>query len=114
MWRVAERWRFHMGATAARELELNLDAAELSDISAFWTSVPSKLMDENRWKTVHSRQISSSQPIHVKEGWAVEWVLKHLCRSQKNFGKKHLSLCDNLGVVPALSKGRAQSDSMNR
>ena len=71
-------------------------------------------MSSEKWKVVHSSKISSDKPIHEKEGWGVLWVLKHLTRSERSFGRRHLTLCDNLGLVLSLSKGRAQSDSMNR
>ena len=112
--RVAERWRFHMGAGAARQLELDEDAVLLSQLSPDWMPVPKRLMAEEKWQTIHSRRIDSDEPIHVKEGWAVLWVLKHLSRAERNFSRKHLSLCDNMGLVLALSKGRAQSESMNK
>ena len=67
-----------------------------------------------RWQTVYSHPASSEEPIHVKEGWAVLWVLKHLCCSVRSVPRKHLLLCDNMRLVSALSKGRAQSESMNK
>ena len=111
--RVAERWRFRMGATNARELELGEDPVLLAQLSPDWRPVPGRLMSAEKWGTIHSQQIECTEPIHVKEGWAIIWVLQHLSRAQRNHSRKHLFLNDNMSLVLSLSKGRGQSESMN-
>ena len=87
-----------MGAADARNLKFCEEEFH-SSVSSDWQAVPAHLMTEDRWQTVYSHPASSEEPIHVQEGWAVLWVLKHVCRSVRSLSRKHLLLCDSMGLV---------------
>ena len=86
--RVAERWWYHMGVADARNPEFCEEELP-SSVSPDWQAVPARLMTEDRWQTVYSHPVASEEPIHVQEGWAGLWVLKHLCRSVRRMSRKH-------------------------
>ena len=51
--------------------------------------------------------------INIKEGRVALMSLKRLCRTTKNLGTTALTLCDNMGVVLAMERGRSSSGSLN-
>lgn len=67
------------------------------------------------WLGIAARRRSHLAAMHVLEGEAIVWTLRHLLRrGGASHGARHIVLCDNLSKVCALSQGRASDWGMLR
>ena len=64
------------------------------------------LLTKNEWRLIQCRPYHHNEPVHLKELRAVMFGLRRRVRSIHHHRHSHLFLCDNLGVVLALEKGR--------
>ena len=72
--------------------------------------VPRSFIGEfNDWQTVLKGRWSGREGIIRTEGRAAVMALRHALRSLAGHGKRQLLLCDNLGLVLSLGKGRAHT-----
>ncbi|CAK0806316.1 unnamed protein product, partial [Prorocentrum cordatum] len=67
-----------------------------------------------RWQVVSSGGWARSEKIIVLEGRALVHSLRHALRDSKSFGKRILFLCDNMGLVCAMEKGRSSAGGVLR
>ena len=68
--------------------------------------MPENLIKEHEWKLIQARPYEHDEPVHMKELRAVVFSMRRRVRIKRNYHKNHLMLCDNLGMVLALEKGR--------
>ncbi|CAK0839605.1 unnamed protein product, partial [Prorocentrum cordatum] len=67
-----------------------------------------------RWQVVSSGGWARSEKIIVLEGRALVHSLRHALRDSKSFGKRILFLCDSMGLVCAMEKGRSSAGGVLR
>ncbi|CAK0816959.1 unnamed protein product, partial [Prorocentrum cordatum] len=67
-----------------------------------------------RWQVVSSGGRARAEKIIVLEGRALVHSLRHALRDSKSFGKRILFLCDNMGLVCAMEKGRSSAGGVLR
>ncbi|CAK0855455.1 unnamed protein product, partial [Prorocentrum cordatum] len=67
-----------------------------------------------RWQVVSSGGWARSEKIIVLEGRALVRSLRRALRDSKSFGKRILFLCDNMGLVCAMEKGRPSAGGVLR
>ena len=61
------------------------------------------------WKLQFSARMTKAEHITILEGRASLQSFRHKLRSVNHFGKRHLHLGDNLGMVLAFDRGRAKA-----
>ena len=83
---------------------LNYDFPEIS----------SKVMDKDNWQLRFNVQMTIPEHITLLEGRGMLASVRHKLRSVESFGKRHLHLNDNLGMVLAAEKGRSSTFGMLR
>ena len=77
--------------------------------------VPRTVLHPQFWKTKKmGKWGNTAEHITIKEGRALVIAVRRLTRASKNRGKRHLFLCDNLGLVLAVNKGRAHNVAILR
>ena len=84
-------------------------AEAISFIDAKFPEIPPSFLQEKDWNNVYCCRWKFSQNILRTESHALTWTVRHIFRNTGNFGLRHLLLADNLPLVCALSKGRANS-----
>lgn len=119
-----ELWRFRSTSTSrkARDAVLALDPFVDIETALPWKdvhdpfslnhefeNVPRDLALHPDWKVMFSSHMKLKEPITVLEGRATLQSIRHKSRSTRHFGKKHLHLGDNLGMVLSFDRGRAKS-----
>ena len=136
--RTSERWRFRTeDAIAARQHALRQVPADLlhrcpdtvramqlhspdvcimnepapaaSEKEGAFMEVPAALLLDEAWHVCFWGQWRESLNILRGEGRAAIMCARHALRSAHELGRRHTVLCDNLPLVLALSKGRANS-----
>ena len=136
--RVSDRWRFFAeDCVAARKVALeqcreqqhdatwlgSLDAQQLSMEQergvidrppAFVFVDRDDIGNFESWQTVMSGAWSHAEGISRLEGKAVTLGFRHALRNTQNLNTRITILCDNMGVVLALTKGRGCAFDMNR
>ena len=87
-----------------------LGDADITATGAQSTSpeVPASLVERGEWSIVHAgRWHRAGDHITLLEASTRLWVLKHLSRAARNYGRRHLLLLgDNMSTVVAGSRGR--------
>lgn len=78
---------------------LNYDFPEIS----------SEVMDKDNWQFRFNVQMTIPEHITLLEGRGMLASVRHKLRSVESFGKRHLHLNDNLGMVLAAEKGRSST-----
>lgn len=77
-------------------------------IEVGFPEVPAADIFQSAWHVVTSRRWTRrSRRILELEGSSLVWCVRHLARSMRAHGHRHLLLPDNLALVCALAKGRA-------
>ncbi|CAE8609395.1 unnamed protein product, partial [Polarella glacialis] len=76
------------------------------ELDPMFAEVPEKLLQEDLWRSRYSAQMHDAEKIGILECRGVEFSVRHRLRAARSFGKRCLSLGDNLGNVLGLSKGR--------
>lgn len=76
--------------------------------------IPSKVMDKDDWQFRFNVQMTIPEHITLLEGRGMLASVRHKLRSVDSFGKRHLHLNDNLGMVLAAEKGRSSTFGMLR
>ena len=87
------------------------DPYELNDN---FLEVSPELHTSSDWSLRFSQYMKYPEAITVLEGRAVLASLRHKFRSVGNFHQQHAHLCDNLGTVLAIEKGRSASMGLLR
>ena len=88
-----------IGAEHEDPLELVVDFPEVDPL----------LLKKEDWQLRFAQHMQFPEAITVLEGRAVVATLRHKFRSLSCFHQRHVHLCDNLGTVLALEKGRSSS-----
>ena len=94
-----------------RDVETVLDLSSGLDpfqLNAEFQNVPCDLANSPDWKPQFSCRMHKKEHITLLEGRATIQAIRHLARSSGNFGKRHVHLGDNLGMVLAFDRGRAK------
>ena len=81
-------------------------------INRSFLEVPRKLMSPQDWKLTVAARMSYPEHITLLEGRGFVASVRHKLRGARAFGKRHLHLGDNLGMVLAAEKGRSGSFPM--
>ena len=71
--------------------------------------IPKQVMDTNSWSLSVAAHMTIPEHITLLEGRGFVASLRHKLRAARSFGKSHLHLGDNLGMVLAAEKGRSGS-----
>lgn len=87
------------------------DVVDPYELNEEFVEVSKHLHTSEDWSLRFSQYMQFPEAITVLEGRAIVATLRHKFRSVSNFHKQHAHLCDNLGTVLAVEKGR--SSSMN-
>ena len=118
-----ELWRYRSSnpAVKARDCVQNLDPFKdvetVLDFQAFqdpfqlnheFQNVPEQLAKSDDWKFQFNCRMRKKEHITLLEGRATVQAVRHLARSTRHFGKRHVHLGDNLGMVLAFDRGRAK------
>ena len=74
-----------------------------------FSEIPADLMQADEWALSFAQRMSFPEHITLLEGRGIVAALRHKFRATRNFGKAHLHLNDNLGMVLATDKGRSSS-----
>ena len=87
-------------------LALPLEIDEEADLFA---EVSAEFIQKQAWRVATAQRWRRQRgPIHVLEGVALAWCVRRLGRNTRQHHLRHLILSDNLSLVCALMKGRAQ------
>lgn len=118
-----ELWRYRSSnpAVKARDCVKKLDpfhdVETVLDMQSFhdpfqlnheFQNVPEDLAKSPDWKWQFSCRMHKKEHITLLEGRATVQAIRHLARSTRHFGKRHVHLGDNLGMVLAFDRGRAK------
>ena len=82
------------------------DPFELNDN---FTEIPQDFMSPEEWHIAFSQYMQYPEHITLLEGRGIVAAFRHKARSLGSFGKKHVHLNDNLGMVLATDRGRSTS-----
>ena len=93
-----------IGAAHEDPLELVVDFPEVDPL----------ILKKEDWQLRFAQYMQHPEAITVLEGRAVVATLRHKFRSLACFRQRHVHLCDNLGTVLALEKGRSPSPPLLR
>lgn len=119
-----ELWRFRSNdpSCKARDSVLALDPFKdvetvlpwhvLEDpfrINQQFPNVRKDVATSPEWKLQFSARMTKAEHITILEGRASLQSFRHKLRSVNHFGKRHLHLGDNLGMVLAFDRGRAKA-----
>eukprot|EP00438_Fugacium_kawagutii_P013651 Skav213124 [mRNA] locus=scaffold107:139529:142876:+ [translate_table: standard] len=74
-----------------------------------FANIPFEIANSDDWRLQFSTRMHKKEHITLLEGRATVQSIRHKLRSTKNFGKRHVHLGDNLGMVLAFDRGRAKS-----
>ena len=123
--RCREMWRFKSKdpLSRARDAALNLDpfvhhetvmpmSHEERDpfqLNLEFQHVPHEIACSPEWRVQFASRMTKPEHITLLEGRGTVQAIRHKMRVEGNFGKKHLHLGDNLGMVLAFDRGRAKS-----
>ena len=77
------------------------------EIDLNFPEAPPAIFQGPHWKLVQARRYHHKEAIHLKELRAVLFGYRRRLRRACYHGKRHLFLCDNMGISLALEKGRA-------
>ena len=128
---VRENWRYKGRDPASRPRFQALSTGDpFSDVSTVkpihgvvedpfeldvnFKEIPIDFMNSEEWSLRFAQHMQYPEHITALEGRGVVASLRHKFRSTNHFGKEHFHLCDNLGMVLALDKGRSSSMSLLR
>ena len=120
--RYVERWRFKDdGCNNPRsfvQVEGELEGVhhaqdEGSNPSLRFKGVPFTAVDRT-WQVVGRKRWQREETMPVYEARATQYAVRHILRSQKNFGKKFIVLTDSMTAAVSFDKGRAQSFRLRR
>ena len=104
--RIKARSKFLLGESQAKTRSL-IRIPGFSDISSSWS-------DEKQWTLIAAKPWKDiNEHINIKEAKVALMGLRRLCRTERNFGHRCLSLCDNQVAVFVFSKGRSGTSSLN-
>eukprot|EP00971_Amphidinium_carterae_P342443 6481751-Amphidinium_carterae.1 len=73
--------------------------------------LPDEVLEKDRWHTSFFGKFALAENIGVLEARSVLLALRNKSRILSNWHRHHLNLCDNMGVVLGLEKGRITSTS---
>ena len=123
--RCREMWRFKSKdpLSRARDAALSLDpfvhhetvlpmSHEERDpfqLNLEFQHVPLEIACSPEWKVQFASRMTKPEHITLLEGRGTVQAIRHKMRVDGNFGKKHVHLGDNLGMVLAFDRGRAKS-----
>ena len=78
------------------------------ELNAEFQNVPEHIACSKDCKFWFNARMLMREHITLLEGRATLQTIRHLARSQNNFGLRHLHLGDNLGMVLAFDRGRVK------
>ncbi|CAE7708857.1 AMY1.1 [Symbiodinium sp. CCMP2592] len=87
----------------------SLDPFELSEN---FYELPQSFMAPEEWHLAFSQHMQFDEHITLLEGRGIVAAIRHKARCLEAFGKRHLHINDNLGMVLAVDKGRSSSMSI--
>ena len=129
--RFDERWRYHKmyvsrgeGARNSAFTDMDILSDPLTVIcesrvaalqwlaDPLFPEVPATFMKPCHWHSRFKGGWKDREHITALEGRTAVLTIRHIARSSGKVGQRHLILGDNLGVILALSKGRAASSCL--
>ena len=131
MGRVRESWRYKVRNSGSRPRRAALESMDTFEdprtvkpirfsfedpfeLNENFQEVPHDCLDPELWSLKFAQRMQFSKHITLLEGRGVVAALRHKFRAVQHFGKRHVHLCDNLGMVLALDKGRSSSMGLLR
>ncbi|CAE7196525.1 AMY1.1, partial [Symbiodinium necroappetens] len=97
---------FEDPATVKPQGAYRLDPFELSEN---FTELPQSFMEPGEWHLAFNQRMQFEEHITLLEGRGIVAAIRHKARCLEAFGKRHLHINDNLGMVLAVDKGRSSS-----
>ena len=88
---------------------IGLETEDPFELNASFKEVSGDFMKSEDWSLRFAQNMQFPEHITALEGRGVVAALRHKLRALDQFGLTHFHLCDNLGMVLALDKGRSSS-----
>ncbi|CAK9013540.1 unnamed protein product [Durusdinium trenchii] len=95
--------------STVKPLKHGLEQPDPFELNEKFIEVPQNVLQPELWHEVFAVHMKYPEHITLLESRGVAISLKHKFRSVQHFGKRHLHLGDNMGVILMIAKGRSSS-----
>ncbi|CAK8991991.1 unnamed protein product [Durusdinium trenchii] len=98
--------------STVKPLKQELEQPDPFELNEKFVEVPQNVLQPELWQEVFAVHMKHPEHITLLETRGVVISLRHKFRAVQHFGKRHLHLGDNMGMILMIAKGRSSSFSM--
>ena len=98
--------------STVKPLKQELEQPDPFELKEKFVEVPQNVLQPELWQEVFAVHMKHPEHITLLETRGVVISLRHKFRAVQQFGKRHLHLGDNMGMILMIAKGRSSSFSM--